>query len=96
MRPLIGINAAALRAFCAEHGLAPVDDPSNHDLTQRRNLLRALLARPAASAPSGRPSLEADMLRLAEACDVAKQVYWRQVSASYPTLSHPNAFCALQ
>ena len=96
MRPLLGVTAAALRAFCAEHGLAAVKDPSNHDLTQRRNLLRALLARPAASAPSGRPPLEADMLRLAEACDVAKQVYWGQVSASYPTPSHPNAFCALQ
>lgn len=96
MRPLLGITAAALRAFCAEHVLAPVDDPSNHDLTQRRNLLRALLARPAASAPSGRLPLEADMLRLAGACDVAKQVYWGQVFASSPTPSHPNAFCALQ
>ena len=44
MRPLLGVRAAALRAFCAEHRLPAVQDPSNADLTQARNRIRALLA----------------------------------------------------
>lgn len=44
MRPLLGVRAAALRAFCAEHRLPAVQDPSNKDLTQARNRIRALLA----------------------------------------------------
>ena len=44
VRPLLGVGAAALRAFCAEHGLPAVQDPSNEDLTQMRNIIRALLA----------------------------------------------------
>lgn len=44
VRPLLGVRAAALRAFCAEHRLPAVQDPSNEDLTQARNRIRALLA----------------------------------------------------
>ena len=44
MRPLLGVRAAALRAFCAEHRLPAVQDPSNEDHTQARNQIRTLLA----------------------------------------------------
>ena len=35
------VRAAALRAFCAEHRLPAVQDPSNADLAQMRNRIRA-------------------------------------------------------
>jgi len=53
LRPLLGVGAAALRRFCAEAGLQPASDPSNLDMRQRRNRLRALLAADAAAAAVG-------------------------------------------
>ncbi|KAK9839686.1 hypothetical protein WJX81_006359 [Elliptochloris bilobata] len=35
VRPLLGVTAAALRAFCVEHGLPTAQDPSNVDLSKR-------------------------------------------------------------
>jgi tRNA(Ile)-lysidine synthase len=47
-RPLLGVRRAVVRALCMEHGLVPVDDPSNQDLVHRRNWIR-LEALPALS-----------------------------------------------
>ena len=40
VRPLLGIRRAELRALCAQRGLVPVSDPSNQDLSFRRNRIR--------------------------------------------------------
>ncbi len=48
VRPLLGVRRADARAVCEEHGLVPVDDPSNQDLVHRRNWVR-LEALPALS-----------------------------------------------
>jgi tRNA(Ile)-lysidine synthase len=48
VRPLLGVRRADARALCEEHGLVPVDDPSNQDLVHRRNWVR-LEALPALS-----------------------------------------------
>lgn len=48
VRPLLGVRRADARALCMEHGLVPVDDPSNQNLVHRRNWVR-LEALPALS-----------------------------------------------
>ncbi len=48
VRPLLGVRRSDARALCAQHGLVPVDDPSNRDLVHRRNWVR-LEALPALS-----------------------------------------------
>jgi tRNA(Ile)-lysidine synthase len=40
VRPLLGMRRAELRAVCAQRGLVPVTDPSNEDLSFRRNRIR--------------------------------------------------------
>jgi tRNA(Ile)-lysidine synthase len=40
VRPLLGTRRADLRAVCARRGLVPVADPSNDDLSFRRNRIR--------------------------------------------------------
>jgi tRNA(Ile)-lysidine synthase len=40
VRPLLGMRRADLRAVCTRRGLAPVADPSNDDLSFRRNRIR--------------------------------------------------------
>jgi tRNA(Ile)-lysidine synthase len=40
-KPLLGLRREELRALVAASGRATVHDPSNYDLTHRRNLLRA-------------------------------------------------------
>ena len=39
-KPLLGLRRAETRALCDELGLVPVDDPSNDDLSLRRNRVR--------------------------------------------------------
>lgn len=39
-KPLLALRRADTRALCAELGLTPVDDPSNGDLSLRRNRVR--------------------------------------------------------
>ena len=39
-RPLLRVRRAETRQLCAELGLEPVDDPSNHDARFRRNRVR--------------------------------------------------------
>jgi len=50
-RPLLGIEPAALRAYCASEHLAYAVDPSNGDLAYRRNAVRAALVDLRASFP---------------------------------------------
>jgi tRNA(Ile)-lysidine synthase len=38
--PILGLRRHETRALCAELGLAPVEDPSNADVTARRNRVR--------------------------------------------------------
>jgi tRNA(Ile)-lysidine synthase len=40
VRPLLGMRRAELRAVCAQRGFVPVTDPSNEDLSFRRNRIR--------------------------------------------------------
>jgi tRNA(Ile)-lysidine synthase len=40
VRPLLGARRVDVHAVCAEHGLAPVVDPSNDDRGHRRNWVR--------------------------------------------------------
>jgi tRNA(Ile)-lysidine synthase len=40
VRPLLGARRADLRAECARRGLVPCEDPSNDDLSFRRNWIR--------------------------------------------------------
>jgi tRNA(Ile)-lysidine synthase len=40
LRPLLGARRADVRAVCEQRGLVPVEDPSNDDLTFRRNWIR--------------------------------------------------------
>lgn len=40
IRPLLALRRADTEAVCAELGLVPVQDPSNEDLTRRRNWIR--------------------------------------------------------
>src|SRR6185436_11868393 len=40
LRPLLSLSRRELRAAVAEGGLAPLDDPTNHDLSVPRNRLR--------------------------------------------------------
>jgi len=52
LRPLLGVPRAAIEAFLAEQGIDPVRDPTNRDLSTRRNLLRhELIPRLAAGSP---------------------------------------------
>jgi tRNA(Ile)-lysidine synthase len=40
VRPLLGARRSEVRAVCRERGLTPVEDPSNDDLSLRRNWIR--------------------------------------------------------
>jgi tRNA(Ile)-lysidine synthase len=40
-KPILALRRAETRAYCAEHGLGVVDDPSNDDPAFRRNRMRA-------------------------------------------------------
>ena len=40
IRPLLGVERAAIEAYCAAHGLAPRHDPSNSDRAATRNRIR--------------------------------------------------------
>lgn len=40
VRPLLRVRREQTLAYCAEHGIKPIHDPSNHDLTYYRNRLR--------------------------------------------------------
>ncbi len=42
-RPLLAVRRATILAYCADHALAPLHDPSNDDTTLRRNAIRHLL-----------------------------------------------------
>jgi tRNA(Ile)-lysidine synthase len=62
VRPLLGLPRATLRQAAAAAGLAPVEDPGNHDPRQPRARIRHLVL-PALAATQ--PRLAADLARLA-------------------------------
>jgi tRNA(Ile)-lysidine synthase len=61
VRPLLGVEPAVLRAYCAAAGLPFALDPSNADTTYRRNALRAALG----DLRAGFPHLDAAVARCA-------------------------------
>jgi tRNA(Ile)-lysidine synthase len=98
VRPLLEIRRAETEALCAALGLEPVRDPTNEDLTLRRNWIRQEVL-PALAAGAGRdlvPVLarQADILRaesdyldsLAEAAWSADGARPARVLAAMPTV----------
>src|SRR6185295_9414128 len=80
-RPLLGLPRAALLAAVAAAGLAPVDDPTNHNLDVPRNRVRhRLLPAHAAAEPDLAPRLS----RLAGSARAAGLALDRRFAACLP------------
>lgn len=84
-RPLLGTRRATIEAYCRQWGLVPSHDPSNDDLTLRRNVIRqrilpalaeqvpdapAILARAAALLADDEDALTLETTRAWERCAV--------------------------
>ncbi|HEU5055580.1 MAG TPA: tRNA lysidine(34) synthetase TilS [Kofleriaceae bacterium] len=63
-RPLLGVERAAIEAYCRAHALALADDPSNQDLRHFRNRVRLEIL-PALRRVN--PAVDAALLRIAAA-----------------------------
>ena len=62
LRPLLGVDRVRIRAYAERHGLEPVEDPSNRELSWARNRIRHELLPLAAEIHPGAPRA---LLRLA-------------------------------
>ena len=83
LRPLLGLDRAAVRAWLAGCGLAWIEDPANADLRYARPRARAALADAAASPPPAGP--DPDTAALALACRAGP---WGDLSLSRQALGH--------
>jgi len=63
IRPLLEASRAETAAYCAQHGLAVVDDPANHDLQHSRSRLRKAIL---PELEQAHPGARASLLRLSE------------------------------
>lgn len=83
IRPLLAVTHAALLTYCAEHGLAPRDDPSNRDERYARPHLRHSLL-PALE--RARPGAAAALARSAQICAEDYDFIQSQLDAAWPAL----------
>jgi tRNA(Ile)-lysidine synthase len=84
LRPILSVPRRAIEAFLAEARIEPVRDPTNRDLSVRRNLLRhELLPRLAAEAPGLDAvvlSLRDHSVRMRSRLDAAFATHFREAS----------------
>ena len=83
MRPLLTTPRAELVAYCAQHGLAPADDPSNRSPHYARTRVRGLL--PALAGEN--PQLVAALGRTAQVCADDYDFMQGQLDAVWPGLA---------
>ena len=71
VRPLLNIWRAEILAYCEKHGLDPIFDPTNHDITFFRNRVRHELL---AQLESYNPRVRAQLLRMAQTLSGDKEI----------------------
>ncbi|GCE11059.1 tRNA lysidine(34) synthetase TilS [Tengunoibacter tsumagoiensis] len=83
LRPLLGVTHEETVAYCAEHGLVPLEDASNSDLRFLRNRIRHEIL-PLLSEVN--PGLRETLVRNAEVMQVDLAWLEEQVSQHWPTV----------
>jgi tRNA(Ile)-lysidine synthetase-like protein len=84
IRPLLGTTRQAVESYCAEHALAPRQDPSNADLAYHRNRLRHAVL-PALARLN--PNLNATLARTAEVLAGEYELAERYVAGLWPQVA---------
>ena len=84
LRPFLGVSRAEVEAYCRQHGLTPLQDPTNDDLSYRRNRIRHQLL-PALA--DYNPQIQTHLRQLAEIASADEAALEEMVTAVFPTLT---------
>ncbi|MCS6889127.1 tRNA lysidine(34) synthetase TilS [Chloroflexus sp.] len=83
LRPLLAVSRAALAAYCADHGLIPRQDPTNHNLRYIRSRIRHQILPQLATE---NPHINAALVRTARICAEDYDFIQQALAAQWPKL----------